>query len=263
MIANSFYTWREYRPKTVMYGQIPLFLDCKTTKIPTYSFRTSLYGFTEDQAKLQMKIGNTKNRPVLHYSSELVIDTDTEEAAEKVWNVLCQNDYVFELWKLNNYKFFVQRSEKDNPSEIMVFQDKQFVRDLIGRVDGVDYGIYSHPFHLIRARNSIHEVTKAKSKLVETNRGSNLVTTNDIELKVYKKPVTNFDVNMSDWQQFKIAIEFANGAASNKHMCIWQLGRDLKRVIDFSTALDIIRIYCKSLDYCEEKAERALRQAYE
>lgn len=265
MIANnSLYTWREHRPKTTLYSQIPMFIDCKTTKVPTYSFHTSLYGFTEDQAKLQMKIGNTKNRPVMHYSSELVIDTDNQQVAEDVWNKLCEEDYVFELWKLNNYKFFVQRAEQDKPSEIMVYQDRQFVTELIGRKEGLDLGIYSHPFHLIRARNAVHEVTKAKSVLVETNKGSRMVSTNNVELKVFEKPMRNsFDPNLSDWQQFKLAIEFANGSGVNKHTSVWQLGRDLRKVVDITVAMDIVKVYCKSMDYCEEKAERALKQAYE
>lgn len=265
MIANKRnYTWREHRTKTVMHSNYPIFIDCKTTKVPNYLFHTSLYGFTEEEAKLQMKIGNTKNRVVSHYSEEIVIDTDEEEIAEKVWNKLFVEDYSFEVWKLNNYKFFVQRSEKDNPSEIMVYQDKNFVSNLIeGKKEKLDLGIYSSPFHLIRARNSIHEVTKAKSILIEKNKGSKQISTNNIELTVHQKPISyGTDSNFCDWKQFQNSIERAFGNSSSNHSAIWQLGKDLKKVLSFECALEIVLIYSKSLNYCELKTERALRQAY-
>jgi len=266
MSVNNVYTWREHRPRTVMLSQIPIFIDCMTTKVPNYMHHTSLYAFTAEEARIQMRLGNTKNRPIKHYSSELVIDTDDERMAEQVWNKLCEEDYVFELWKLNNYKFFLQRAEEDEPSESMVYQDRQFVSNLMSGTNdkqGLDLGIYSSPFHLIRAKNSIHEVTKAKSKLIEVNKGSQCVTTNNIELKIHESPIYyNLDSNMSDWKQLQVALDLATGNAANKHLAIWQLGKDLKRVMSFTIALEIAFIYAKSLEYCELKTERALRQAY-
>ncbi len=266
MTPNSQFTYRELRTRTLMTSQIPMFHDTATTNTPKYRHHSSLYGFTEEQAKLQMRLGNTKNRTVQHYSSELVLDTDNLETAEKVWETLIRYDYYFELWQLNNYKFFLQRSENDEPSEEMCYQDRQFIRDNFGSCsvnNGLDCGIYSSPFHLIRAKNAIHEVTGAKSVLISTHKGSNTVETNDIELRIYEQPLShNLDVNLSDWQKLQTTLNYATGTAVNKHTCIWQLSKDLSKICSSSTALDLILIYAKSLEYEDSKAERAFRQGF-
>lgn len=256
------YTWREYRPTTVMCSRVPIFNNCLTTKIPSYRHHVSLYAITEEDAHLQIKLGNVKNRPVNHYSSELVIDTDNEESAELVWNELCKQDYQFEIWKLNNYKFFIQRDEKDKPSEKMCYQDRQFVRENFVGCSKVDTSIYSSPFHLIRAKNSIHEVTRAKTVLVETHKGSNQIRTNNIEIKNLPTPSLNIDINLSDWEQFQFFIGVALGKSDTNHMNIWKISKSICKFLSYDSALEVILLYAKSLGYCEEKAHRAFLQAF-
>lgn len=263
MNANEF-TFREFRANTYMTAQIPLFVDCQTTKVPNFNHHVSMYGVSSTDAKIQSRLGNTKNRPVCHYSSELVIDTDSVQAAEFVWSQLYKLDVSFEMWKLNNYKFFLERSATDQPSEIMCYQDRQFVKDVFGPVEALDTSIYSSPFHLIRAKNSIHEITKAKSTLVEQYKGGNFVATNDVALRPYEKPVNfNYDSNRSDWHQFQAVIDFTAGKAENKHMCLWQFGKDICKFLSEAAAEEIALIYAKSLNYDFSKALRAFKQGYQ
>lgn len=264
----SDFTWREYRTHTVMNTIFPLFINSGVTHTPTYLHHTSLYGFTEKDAKEQMKMGNTKNRKVSHYSSELVIDTDNEETAEKVWVRCRELDIPFELWKLNNHKFYLKRDENDKASNQMVYQDRQFVRDNFIDCNlnhGLDLGIYSSPFHIMRAKGAIHEVTQKKSLLMDKQIGSNPIKTNDIEVRLLNR--TNVETlpstDISEWTRFQISIDMANGTASNRHFCIFSLGKDLRKILTFTTALEIAIMYARSLDYSEEKTVRALKQAYE
>jgi len=264
-MRNKDFTWREYRTNTIMFSQIPIFVNTNITKTPTYRHHLSMYGFCEEDASLQKRLGNTKNRKVQHYSSELIIDTDNAQTAEKVWVKLCGMDYQFEMWKLNNYKFFLQRDEADKPSETMVYQDRQWVKEsfydcVVNK--GLDTGIYSSPFHLIRGRNAIHEITGAKSVLIETNKGSNFVSTSHVTVIPKEISYDKYDVNISDWGQFQHVIEFAQGKAVNKHLVIWQFGRDMSKHCSYQTGLELALIYAKSIDYDEKKAERAYTQAY-
>lgn len=262
MDANNF-TFREFRESTFMKTQIPVFVNCQTTKVPKFNHHVSMYGISETDAKIQTRLGNTKNRDVLHYSSELVIDTDSTETAEKVWSSLCKLGFTFEMWKLNNYKFFLERSDIDSPSQVMCYQDRQFVKDLFGPLEKLDISIYSHPFHLIRAKNAIHEITKAKSTLVETYKGPYCVATNDVELRIYEKPVSyNYDSNCSDWSQLQAAIEFTQGKGTNKHINLWQFGKDISKFLSEVAAEELALIYASSLEYDEYKALRAFKQGY-
>lgn len=260
------FTWREYRSKVVMHTIFPIFVDSKSTKTPTYRHHTSLYGFTEKEAKQQMRLGNTKNRKIEHYSGELVIDTDNTETAEKVWQRCLELNIPFELCKLNNYKFYLERDITDLPSPQMVYQDRQFVRNNFMDCNingGLDLGIYSSPFHLMRARNSIHEVTGAKSEIIDKNTGANPIKTNHIEIIPFQKSLHQEEINISAWQKFQISIDLAQGKGANKHFCLFSLGKNLQKVLDITTALEIAKLYASSLDYDEEKAMRAMRQAYE
>jgi len=263
----SFFTYREFRTQTTMYSQVPIFSNSLTTKTPKYLHHTSMYGITKVEAERQMYIGNTKNRKVPHYSSELIIDCDNDQTAENVWNKLCKYDYNFELYQLNNYKFFIQRDDSDIPSEHMCYQDKQFVRDnfIDCIVDNkLDLGIYCSPFHLIRGRGAVHEITRAKSKLVEVYKGSNTVSTNDIQVRQYEKPINyDQDTNISDWEQFQLFVSLSNEMGTNKHTLLWKLGMYLVKFFTFTTGLEVGLLYAKSLGYDFIKAERAIRQAYE
>lgn len=266
MIANEF-VWREFRKSTIMTTQIPLFIDCQTTGTPSYKHHASLYGIREEDARLQSRIGNTKNRKVVHYSSELVIDTDDYETAVNVWETLCKKDLYFELWKLNNFKFYLKRDSNDQPNDTMCYQDRQYVRETFFNCSGIsklDTGIYCSPFHLCRAKNSVHEITKAKSILIETYKGKNLVETNDIELKIYEKPLNshNFNTNLSTWSQLQNVIDNAIGDSSSNHMDIWKFAKDLSKFCSHSTAEELILIYAKSLNYDETKAIRAFNQGF-
>lgn len=282
MRQSNLFTWREHRVTTVMYSQLPIFCNTNTTETPTYRHHVSMYGITEEEAAYQKKIGNTKNRKVEHYSSELVIDTDDEKTAQEVWDKLCDDNYYFELWKLNNYKFFLKRGSNDKPSPEMCYQDRQFIRNLFFKDNKkifstssdigypnyhyLDTSIYSSPFHLIRAKNSIHEVTNAKSVLVDVYKGSKLVETNHIEcLSIVKNNPENlkFDINVSDWEKFQYFINLAQGEGPNKHTIIWKVAKDISKILSFNTGLELILVYAKSIGYCEEKASRAFKQGYE
>lgn len=257
----SEYTFREYRPRTVMVSKIPLFRNTFTTVIPKYMHHVSMYAIDEEEANNQIRIGNTKYREVPHYSAELVIDCDDHESAEKTWDKLVKLDYNFETWKLNNFKFFIKRDTQDKPSTKMCFQDKQFVRDNFFQPK-IDLGIYCSPFHLIRARGSIHEVTKAKSELVGQYCGSNSVSTNHIDN--YYQPAKNydFDPNYSDWQNLQFVINNANAQGANKHIIVWKLAMSIAKMCSFETGLELCLIYARALDYEEKKAIRAIEQAY-
>jgi hypothetical protein len=266
-MQSAEYTYREHRTRTVMQSLIPIFINTNTTRTPHYLHHASLYAFTEADASLQMKIGNTKNRVVNHYSSEIVIDTDNLETAEKVWETLCQNNIYFELYKLNNYKFYLQRSDDDEPSTEMCYQDGQYVKDLLGHCNinnGLDVSIYSYPFHVCRTKSSIHEITGKKTHLIEIHKGE-CVSTNNIEIKKYGKPL-NFnsvsDINSSDWSQFQLIIEMCFKVRTNRHLTFWQLAKDLKKLCSFNTILDLGLVYARSLNYEESKAVRAIEQGY-
>lgn len=262
---HSDYTYREMRTRTIMQSVIPIFINTNTTRTPHYLHHSSLYAFTEADAQLQMKIGNTKNREVSHYSSEIVVDTDNVETAEKVWETLCQNNIYFELYKLNNYKFYLQRADEDEPSTEMCYQDRQFVQNLLSDCsinNGLDTSIYSSPFHICRTKSSIHEVTGKKTQLVEVHKGE-YVSTNHIEIKKYEKPlnyVNPIEVNNSDWNQFQLIIEMCFKIKTNKHITLWQLAKDLRKLCSFNTIKEIGLMYACSLNYEESKALRALEQ---
>lgn len=265
MTVNDEFTWREFRTQTCMISKIPYFANCKTTKIPVYMHHTSLYAIEEEEARYQTRLGNTKNRKVKHYSSELVIDTDNQETANRVWDRCNELNISFELWKLNNYKFYLQRDEKDKASDIMCYQDRQFIRDNFFDCNvnnGLDLGIYSSPFHLCRAKGAIHEVTKNKSIKIESIDGD-CISTNDIEIKIYEKTnVIPFDVNKSDWEQLQVYISLSTGNEVNKHTGIWKLSNYLLKLCSYDTAKELILIYSKYMDYCEEKALRAFHQVF-
>lgn len=266
---KSDFTYREFRTRTVMHSVVPIFIDTKTTKIPNYLHHVSMYAVTKEDAQLQMKIGDTKNRDVVHYTSEAVIDTDNQQTAEKVWDCLCEQDYNFELYKLNNYKFIVKRDEFDEPSNIMCYQDKQFIKDLLSHCNvdrKLDNSIYNSPFHLIRARGAIHEVTGAKTELVDSYRGSKFLSTNSVVLRKYEKPLNYKSVSeldMSDWNRLKFLIDTYLKPKVNNHMTIWQFARDISRICTYESALELILIYAKYLNYDETKAIRAFNQGYE
>lgn len=262
------YTYREMRTRTAMRSVIPIFIDTNTTKTPNYLHHASLYGITEEEAQLQMRIGNTKNRKLSHYSSELVIDTDNTETAERVWEKLCENNYYFELYKLNNYKFFLQRDESDKPSDEMCYQDKQFVHDFFRDCNvnnGLDENIYNSPFHICRTKGSVHEVTGKKTQLVEIYKGSNLVTTNQVEVRKFIKPMNYknpIDINSNNWDAFKVTVDLCLGVRNNKHITLWQFAKDLRDVCSLNTVVELGMLYAKSLNYDEDKCIRALRQGY-
>lgn len=266
---KSNFTFREFRTRTIMQSIIPIFIDTKTTKIPNYLHHVSMYAISEEDAQIQMRIGNTKNREVVHYTSEAVIDTDNQETAEKVWNCLCEGDYNFELYKLNNYKFILKRDDNDEPSSIMCYQDKQYIKDLLSHCNvdrKLDDSIYNSPFHLIRARGSIHEVTGAKTELVDFHRGSKFLSTNSVVLRKYEKPLnynSTVDLDMSDWNRFKFLIDMYLKPKLNNHMTIWQFARDICKICSYETASELILIYAKYLNYDEVKAMRAFKQGYE
>lgn len=265
---KSLFTWREYRARIALYSIIPIFKNSNSLKSIPYLHHQSLYGFTEEDARIQMRLGNVIHRTVKHYSEELIIDVDNTETAEKVYKKLIQNDVDFELYRLNNYKFFLTRYESDEPSEEMCFQDKQFVKDNFYDCNvykGIDLSIYSSPFHLCRMRNSFHEGTGKKTQLIYKHSGITKVSTNKIIVKYYddKKVEPNFDVNSSEWEKLQFFINQANGYQSNKHFCIFGLSKDLRQFFDYNTALNIALVYARSLNYDEEKAERAFHQGYE
>lgn len=266
-MQSSDFTYREMRTRTVMQSIIPIFINTNTTKTPNYLHHSSLYAFTEEDATLQMKIGNTKNRKVTHYSSEIVVDTDNTETAEKVWQTLCQNNIYFELYKLNNYKFYLQRDESDIPSDEMCYQDKQYVKDLLGNCNvnnGLDTAIYSSPFHICRTKSSIHELTGKKTQLVEVHKGDS-VCTNHIEVKKYEKPV-NYknpaNTNCSEWSQLQLIIDLCFKVRTNHHMTLWQYARDLSKFCSINTVMELGLIYARSLNYDETKAIRAIEQGF-
>jgi hypothetical protein len=266
MQASDF-TYREHRTRTVMHSLIPIFINTNTTKTPNYLHHTSLYGFTEDDANLQMKMGNTKNRKVTHYSSEIVVDTDNTETAEKVWQTLCQNNISFELYKLNNYKFYLQRDESDKPSDEMCYQDRQYVEDLLGSCNvnkGLDTSIYAYPFHICRTKSSIHELTGSRTQLIEIHKGD-LVSTNHIQVEKYKKPINYnnpINTNSSEWGQFQLVIDLCFSKRINGHMTFWQFAKDLSKFCTVSTILELGIMYARSLNYDETKAIRAIQQVF-
>lgn len=266
-MQQSDFTYREHRTRTIMQSMIPIFVNTNTTRTPNYLHHTSLYGITEEDANLQMRLGNTKNRKVIHYSNEIVVDTDNTETAEKVWDRLCQSNISFELYKLNNYKFYLQRDESDYPSDEMCYQDKQYIKNLLGDCNvnnGLDTGIYSSPFHICRTKSSIHEVTGAKTKLVDKYTGD-LISTNHIEVKKYEKPI-NYNnpsnINYSDWNQLQLIIEMCFNIRNNKHTTFWQFAKDLSKFCSINTTIELGLVYARSLNYDETKAIRAIEQGY-
>lgn len=265
---KDMYTYREFRTRTIMWGQLPIFRNIMSTKTPKYLHHTSMYAFNEQDAKLQARLGNTKYREVTHYSAELVIDTDNLDTAVKLYDSLIEKDITFELWKLNNYKFYLQRDELDLPTSTMCFQDRQFVRELFSDCNvnqGLDLGIYSSPFHLCRAKGAIHEVTGKKSILEYQHIGSNLISTNEIELRVFEKPLENFkfDPNVSDWEQLQLVLNLAQGKCSNKHFCLYALGKEIRNRVSWSTGCELAIIYANSLNYEEDKALRGFEQGWQ
>ncbi len=262
------YTYREHRVRTVMNSKIPIFVNTNTTRTPTYIHHVGVYGITGEEALFQMKLGNVKNRDVVHYSSELIVDTDNIETAEKVRSKLCKENISFELYKLNNFKFFLQRAEEDEPSNIMCYQDKQYVNTLLSDCNvnnGLDLNIYAYPFHICRTKTSFHEVTGAKTQLVEIFKG-NLISTNQVELRKYDKPISYRNVcdpDFSDWSQIQYVIGSLYKIKTNCHLTIWMLGKDISKFCSLDTGLELALVYAKSVNYCLEKATRAFKQGYE
>lgn len=249
-----------------MYGFIPIFRNTLRTDTPNYLHHCSMYGITEHDAKIQVRLGNTKYRELTHYSSELVIDTDNYETSNLIYNELVENDIIFELWRLNNYKFYLPRDNDDYPSEIMCFQDREFVRSTFKHCNidnGLDLGIYSSPFHLCRAKGAIHEVTGKKSELVYSNIGSKKVSTSYIELTQYERPAGIFDSNRSTWDTvLGILNSVCTSSYSNRHNCFFGLGRDLRELMSYVVAEELIMIYASTINYEVDKAIRAFEQGY-
>jgi hypothetical protein len=261
------FTYRELRPRIELWNKLPLFRDIQTLIMPFYTHHASLYGITKDEANIQKQLGNTKARDVIHYSAELVIDTDNKETATAVWENLINNDVKFELWKLNNYKFYIERSHLDRPSEEMCYQDRQFVKEWFSDCNinqGLDYGLYTSPFHLCRARGSIHEVTGAKSILLHSHNGKYAVTTNNIDVKYYEdiKIISNSDTNISPWAALQYEIDHSLGIGANKHIILYTFGCKMKEFLSFETSLELALLYAESLGYDEEKAKRAFKQGF-
>lgn len=266
-MSKELFTYREFRTRTIMYGCIPIFRNTLIMSTPNYLHHCSMYGVIKEEADLQMRLGNTKYREVVHYSDELVIDTDNEETAANVYTALKGYSLTFEMWRLNNFKFYLKRANNDSPSFKMCFQDRQFVRNAFNHCNsnnGLDVGIYASPFHLCRAKGAIHEITGKKSELCEVFIGENNVSTNHIELTKFEQPFHNikYETNTTEWGKLQSVLAISDIPYSNRHNCFFGLGLDLRKYLTYDAAKEIVSIFSLSINYELEKALRAFDQGW-
>ena len=269
------YSWREKRLHLFSSPLVACWINTNVTVLPHGNAHYSMYGIREGDAKQYIKLYTRLHKTYEHYSSELIIDAETGEAAEKVEVICRQNGWAFAMYDTGSGSsgahFALPREAE--PSEYLYLRDLCFVQEHFRGIEDIDEGIYT-PMHLIRGIGKTHEKTGRVKHFVGSCAGTmmpSVMTFSIPELLLQKhtRSQASYKTTVSsDWQRFQNNIIRHNPSGVKKggrYQALWRLAKDLYKCgLDSNTVLNIAAQFNAELENPSEAAtiERACNDAY-
>ncbi len=269
------YSWREKRLHLFSSPLVACWINTKLTVLPQGNAHYSMYAIREWEAKQYIKLYTRLHKTYEHYSSELIIDAETQEAAEKVEAICRQNSWEYAMYDTGSGSsgahFAIPREAE--PSVHLYLRDLCFVQENFRGVADIDLGIYL-PMHLIRGIGKTHEKTGRVKHYVGGYEGTVLPSVMtfsipELLLRRHDKAQENYKTTVSsDWQKLQNNIIRHNPSGVKKggrYQAIWRLAKDLYKCgLDGNTVLNIAAQFNSELENPSEDSNlnRACDDAY-
>lgn len=259
------YSWREKRCHT-HYLTIPAYINTKGSVIPTGNAHYSMYGVSKESAYHYQDQLTKHHRIYEHYSSQLIIDVESDAPLKQVVNVCIQNDWSFDLYETGSGAGggHLHLYRDALPSEILYLRDRCFVDTYFSGIPDIDTSIY-RPMHLIRGISRFHERTNKPKALLYSHTGDTLPSVQnlciyDVLLQQHERQKLNIRPEIvSDWTKLQSTLlrhSPNNVGKGGRYSSLFCLSRDLfKRGMEETGVRAIVEMFNNELENPHDSAE--------
>lgn len=204
------YSWREKRCKLKVTGPYPYFIDTHLTTLPEGNAHYSMYGIRKQDAKAYQKLYTKEHVIYPHYSSEIIIDAETERALLGVLSVCKEKNWTYFLFKTGSGSAggHIHIEREAEPSDILYLRDRMFIERHFDGIPDIDIKVL-HPMHLIRGIGRYHETTGIMKQLDHVHYGSVVpsvvdMTVHELLLERHARIRHNYKQTInSDWTRIQ------------------------------------------------------------
>ena len=245
------YSWREKRLNMHSIGPYPYFIETGLTTVPQGNAHYSMYGITKGSAKAYQKLFTKMHVIYEHYSSEIIIDAETERAVDAVLGTCHEKNWSYLAYNTGSGSrgAHIHIPREAEPSEHLYLRDRMFIEEHFEGVPDIDTGVL-FPMHLIRGIGKVHEETGKVKYLHSTNEGTVIpsvvgITVYQLLLDRHNRIRQDYKQSIySDWTKLQNTLLRHNPSgitAGKRHVACFCISRDLfKCGLDLHTVKSVV-----------------------
>jgi hypothetical protein len=179
----------------------------------------SVYAIRKEDAEAINEAGTAAQFKGIVWGAKLWIDLDTEEAARAAQCRLKELGLGHTVWTTGGRGCHIGVDRLANPSHLLPYQDKQWVKENIA---AADLSLYWH-LHLIRLPGALHEKTGQPKRLLYTIEGRHLSLPQynpeqtDVAVEGQKSPKDGYNSIFSNWS---IVSKLTDDGTSRHHQLV-------------------------------------------